>query len=161
MFKACISSRLGISKKAFIMVFSYLLERYGTKFQNVTKLETISCFIAEKIMLDERSFCTGSLCGAYWLGDYVVCTQHSRGKTSPMKLWKHLALIDYHRYHHHHQHGSSNIQKWGNIIPHNINFNVTWFICCSKSLSWEKTAYLIQIHNGKFMVFSLILKKWC
>ena len=40
------------------MVFSCLLKRYGPNLQNDTKLETTSCFIAEKMALDEPLFCT-------------------------------------------------------------------------------------------------------
>ena len=43
------------------MVFSCLLKRYGPSLQNDTKHETTSCFIAEKTVLDEPLFCTGSL----------------------------------------------------------------------------------------------------
>ena len=43
------------------MIFSYLLKRYGPSLQNDTKLETTNCFIANKMVLDEMSFCTGSL----------------------------------------------------------------------------------------------------
>ena len=35
------------------MVFSCLLKSYGPNLQNDTKLETTSCFIAEKMALDE------------------------------------------------------------------------------------------------------------
>ena len=37
------------------MIFSYFLKRYGTNLQSDTKLETTSCFIAEKVALEERS----------------------------------------------------------------------------------------------------------
>ena len=43
------------------MVFSCLLKRYGPNLQNDTKSEKTSCFIAEKMALDEPLFCTGSL----------------------------------------------------------------------------------------------------
>ena len=38
------------------MVFSCLLKSYGPNLQNDTKLETTSCFIAEKMALDEPLF---------------------------------------------------------------------------------------------------------
>ena len=47
------------------MVFSCLLKSYGPNLQNDTKLETTSCFIAEKMALDEPLFCTGSLWEAF------------------------------------------------------------------------------------------------
>ena len=40
------------------MFFSCLLKRYGPNLQNDTKLETTSCFIAEKMALAEPLFCT-------------------------------------------------------------------------------------------------------
>ena len=43
------------------MVFSCLLKRYGPNLQNDIKLETTSCFIAEKMALDEPLFCAGRL----------------------------------------------------------------------------------------------------
>ena len=47
------------------MGFSCLLKTYGPNLQNDTKLETTSCFIAEKLALDEPLFCTGSLWEAF------------------------------------------------------------------------------------------------
>ena len=47
------------------MVFSCLLKLYGPNLQNDSKLEMTSCFIAEKMALDERLFCTGSLWEAF------------------------------------------------------------------------------------------------
>ena len=53
---------LYLEKIAFIIwFFSCLLKRYGPNLQNDTKLEMTSCFIAEKMALDEPLFCTGSL----------------------------------------------------------------------------------------------------
>ena len=53
-------------KTAFIIwFFSYLLKRYGPNLQNDTKPETTSCFIAEKMALDETSLYTGSLWEAF------------------------------------------------------------------------------------------------
>ena len=47
------------------MVFSCLLKSYGPNLQNDTKPETTSCFIAEKMALDEPLFCTESLWEAF------------------------------------------------------------------------------------------------
>ena len=47
------------------MVFSCLLKSDGLNLQNDTKLETTSCFIAEKKALDEPLFSTGSLWEAF------------------------------------------------------------------------------------------------
>ena len=65
---ACISFRFCISKKwpSSYDFFSYFLKRYGTNLQNDIKLETTSCFIVEKMALEERSFRSGSLWEAYW-----------------------------------------------------------------------------------------------
>ena len=41
------------------MVFSCLLKRYGPNLQNDTRLETTSCFIAEKMALDEPFLVSG------------------------------------------------------------------------------------------------------
>ena len=55
-------------KKRSSYVSSCLLKRYGPNLQNDTKLDTTSCFIAEKMALDEPLFCTGSLYGKRFSG---------------------------------------------------------------------------------------------
>ena len=60
------------------MIFSCLLKRYDPNLQNDAELETTSCFIAEKIALDEPLCCTGSLwkafkwCESRW--DQGICS---------------------------------------------------------------------------------------
>ena len=54
------------------------VEEDGLNLQNDTKLEMTSCFIAEKMVLDEPLFCTGSLWEAFkWRESIRPCERTS------------------------------------------------------------------------------------
>ena len=69
------------------MFFSCLLKSYGPNLQNDSKLEPTSCFIAEKMALDESLFCTGSLWEAfYWCESF-------RKRMNLDTFWAHFGKI--------------------------------------------------------------------